>query len=272
MDAALCPRCDAPTSSGAQRCPSCGASLEDPPGESQPAPPSPQSGSLADPNRPWAPPDSSPRPTTTNHDQGRETPRPRPRTKPRILLTWGAVLVLAAVLAGVVTSGRSHERAPVRPAAAALSTTTAGTTAGDSATAPDALRTPDTLGGVPRAPLAMRLPPVAGGRLIAEFYTSSGNRQVIELIAARPGAMGPPAETASFMVNNPIDGSSGTFSPYPRDDLEIRCADRKRPNGEVVTTVCYLDWPDLQVIVNAFGMPSARIPDLVAEAYQELKA
>jgi hypothetical protein len=113
---------------------------------------------------------------------------------------------------------------------------------------------------------------VAGGRLIAEFYTSSGNRQVIELIAARPGAMGPPAETASFMVNNPIDGSSGTFSPYPRDDLEIRCADRKRPNGEVVTTVCYLDRPDLQVIVNAFGMPSARIPDLVAEAYQELKA
>lgn len=281
MDAALCPRCDAPTPTGAAQCSSCAAPLEvakptvepsptsTPPGEFQPITPSSPSGSLADPNRPWAPPDASPHPTTKDYDQGPGTPRPRPKTRRPILLAGGGVLVLAAVLLGVfVTTGRSHERAPARPAAAARSTTTAG----NSATAPDALRTPDTLGGLPRTPFPFPMPPIAGGRLVTESYSSPDEQQAVWLIAARGGVMEAPVETASFWAQNVIDGSPGTFRPYPRDGLEIRCADTKGLNEEVIGAVCYLDRPDLQVIVNGIGVPPARVPDLAAEAYHKLKA
>jgi hypothetical protein len=132
------------------------------------------------------------------------------------------------------------------------------------------LRTPDTLGGLPRDPPPFPLPPIAGGRLVFDSYSSRDKRQSVLLEAARPGVTKAPAESASFLAQSPVDGSPGTFRRYPRDGLEIRCADIKGVKGQVVGAVCYLDRPDLQVIVN--GAPPARIPHLVAEAYHKLTA
>jgi hypothetical protein len=204
MEVALCRRCGAPTGAGAVQCPSCAAPLEvakpavgltptsPPPGEFEPTAPPTPAGSLADPNRPWAPPDASPHPTKKDHDQGWGTPRPHPRSRRPVLLAGVGVLVLVAVLLGVfVTTGRSHQRAPARPAAAASASTT---TAGNGVTAPDALRTPDTLGGLPRDPPPFPLPPIAGGRFVVDSYSSRDKRQSVLLEAARPGVTKAPAE------------------------------------------------------------------------------
>jgi hypothetical protein len=177
-------------------------------------------------------------------------------------------VVLAGVaLAAPVVANRSRGRAPERPAAAAEPSTT---TAGDSATGGRSLRAPDTLGGIPRSADPFTPPPaIAGGRAITAFYSSSDDRQHGILVAAGPGVLQAPGRIASIWAQG-LDGSPGTFKRFPRDALDIRCADVKGPTGKVVIAVCYLDRPDLNVVVT--GAPPTRIADMVAEAYRKLKA
>lgn len=177
------------------------------------------------------------------------------------------ILVLAGVaLAAPAATNRSRGRAPERPAAAAGPSTTA---AGNSATGGRSLHAPDTLGGFPRSDEPFPMPAFAGGRAVTGFYSSSDPRQFAILVAARPGAaVQAPGQIASFWAEG-IDGSPGTFKRFPRDALDIRCADRKSPAGKVVAAVCYLDRPDLQVVVT--GAPPSRVADMVAEAYRKLR-
>jgi hypothetical protein len=188
------------------------------------------------------------------------------RTTRQLLLAGAGVLVLVVVLLGVVAwTVRSSQRAPARPATAPASTTTAGS----STAAQPSLRAPDTLGGLPRQLAPIPVPTVAGGQVVTGSYGSPDNRQSAMLVAARPGAAQPAAQIAEFWARDPYDGTPGTFRLYARDGLEVRCADVKGRTRQVVVAVCYLDRPDLEVVVN--GAPPARIPDLVAEAYRKVK-
>jgi hypothetical protein len=177
----------------------------------------------------------------------------------------GIVVLAAVALAAAVTVNRSHGQVPERPAAAAAGPST--TAAGNSATGGRTLRPPDTLGGLPRNDEPFPMPAFAGGQAITAFYGSSDSRQLAILIAARSGAVQAPERIASFWAQG-ADGSPGTFERSPRDALDIRCAGRKSPAGKVVLAVCYLDRPDLQVVVN--GAPPSRVADMVAEAYRKL--
>jgi hypothetical protein len=271
MEAAPCPRCGAPAPAGAARCPSCATPLrsDEPgptpsgaqPGSIAPTAPPAAAGSLADPEGAWVPPDASSHPTTQDPSQGWVPPQPGPRGTRRLLLAGAGGLVLVVVLVGVVAwTARSPRRAPARPATA---------TAGGSTTAQPGLRVPDTLGGLPREVAPIPLPTVAGGQVVTGYYGSPDNRQFAMVVAARPGVARPAAQTAEFFARDPYHGTPGTFRRYPRDGLEVRCADVKGRTRQVVAAVCYLDQPDLEVVVN--GAPSARIPDLVAEAYHKIK-
>lgn len=217
---------------------------------------------MADPDRAWVSP--GPQPERPADEPSMDQASIRPRRRRWGTLAGVGVLVLTSVLLVVLASERPRGHQPTRQAAVA-GTTPTGTAA--RTTGQKRLRAPDTLADLRRYDAFNAVPPPLGAagsdQVIGAGYATPDGHTGVLLLASRPGAdIEAPEETAKFWAAGP-NGGRVEFRPFPRDGLDIRCAEA----GD--RAVCYLDGPNLAAVMNG-TLPADRVADLLAEAHRKL--